>query len=307
MSIIGVGRVGQAIAFAAIAKDLVSDLVLVGRSPESALGDALDLRHASCFSRPCNVVNGTIADTAGSTVIVIAASVPMTKAGNRKQCLNANVALFRSLIPPLARLNPNAVFLIVTNPVDVLTHVAQELSGLPHHQVIGSGTLIDTVRLRALLAQRCGVHPLDLRIYVVGEHGDSQVAILSSAAAGGAPLNVGIDELNQCVAEAKNAGHAVVQAKGYTSHAVALSTMMIVQAVVSDAHAVLPVSTRLTDYCGVENLCVSVPAVIGKSGVIRILDVNMNPSEAARFRDSAASVKREAVAAILNQFSSGNE
>ena len=158
-------------------------------------------------------------------------------------------------------------------------------------RVIGSGTLIDTVRLRASLAERCGVHPADLRIYVLGEHGDSQVAVVSSASAGGAPLTIDPAELRQLADESRVAGQEIARTKGYTSHGVALASMMIVEAVSKNNKTVLPVSTLLNDYHGVSNVCLSVPAIVGRHGVTRTLTVDMNADELARFRESADSVR----------------
>ena len=292
LSIVGMGRVGQAIAFASVVRGIADELVLVGRTSQSALGDALDLRHASCFSHPADVRSGTIADTARSDVVIVAASVSQPGGYvDRRQSAKPNAALFRELIPPLVGSSPDAVFLVVTNPVDVLTQLTLNLAGLPSRQVIGSGTLIDTVRLRALLADKCGVHPADLRIYVLGEHGDSQVAVISSASVGGAPLDIDQAEMRSIADQARQAGAAVARAKGYTSQAVALAAMMIVEAIAKDSHVVLPVSTLLMNYRGVSNLCLSVPAIIGRRGVIRTLTVTMDEQELNRFRQSADSVR----------------
>jgi L-lactate dehydrogenase len=291
LSIIGMGHVGQAIAFAAVIKGLADEMVLVGRRADSATGDAMDLRHASCFSTPVEVRSGTIADTQGSNVVVVTAAASTDfDSCDRRRSGAPNAALFRQLIPPLAKASPAAVFIIVTNPVDALTRLAQHLSGLPPNQVLGTGTLLDTLRLRALLARRVGVHPHDLRIYILGEHGDSQVAVMSSASVGGAPLGIDPLELTALAAEARDAGYAVAKAKGYTSHAIASATMMIVEAIAKDAHVVLPVSTRLSGYCGVSEMWLSVPAIVGRGGVIRTLGINMNEQEIAQFQRSAAAV-----------------
>lgn len=292
LSVVGLGRVGRAVAAAAVTRGLVDELVLVGRTPDSGLGEALDLRHASCFSNAAVVRSGGVADTAGSDVVVFAAAVTTAlDRVDRTQAALPNAALVQQLIPLLAAASPGAVFVMLTNPIDALTWVALRASGLPDGQVLGTGTLVDTIRLRALLAQECGVHPVDLRIYVLGEHGDSQMVALSSAAVGGAPLGVPAERLRALAAEARDAGYAVARAKGYTSHAVALAALMVVEAVQTDSRTVLPVSTRVSDYHGVSDTCLSVPAIVGRGGVRRTLPVQLSADEVALFRRSADMVK----------------
>ncbi|HUO10413.1 MAG TPA: lactate dehydrogenase [Phycisphaerae bacterium] len=286
LSVIGVGRVGRAVGLSVIARGLVDRLVLVGRTPRSAAGDAADLRHASCCTRPAVVVSGGVPETAGSDVVVLTASAEHV-AHDRRATAKPNGELYRQFIKPLAQASPKAVFIVVTNPVDPLTKLVQDESGLPHGQVLGSGTLLDTLRFRDLLAERCDVHPRDLRAYVLGEHGDSQVAAISAASVGGAPLGLPIEEVRELADKARMAGQLVAQEKGYTDFGAALATTMIVEAILHDSREVLPVSTRLTDYCGVSGVCLSVPAVVGRQGVIRTLPIRMNEEEAAAFRASA--------------------
>jgi L-lactate dehydrogenase len=291
ISVIGIGRVGKAIAFAIITKGLATELVLVGRTKESGIGDALDLRHASCFGRPTAVTSGSVEETTDSDVVILTLSSAEV-VDDRRAGVHANAELFRAVVKPLALASPDAIFIVVTNPVDVMTQLTQDLSGLPLERVLGSGTLLDTLRFRALLADRCNVHPLDIRAYVLGEHGDSQVAAISSASVGGAPLGIPLEEVHLLAEEAKDAGMRVMRHKGYTNFAVALSTMMIVEAVSKDTHEVLPVSTRLTDYCGVSGVCLSVPSVVGRKGVVRTLPIRLNAQETVAFQHSAEIIRK---------------
>lgn len=293
VSIVGVGKVGKAIAYALVARGVVHEMVLVGRTPESARGDALDLRHASCMSQPVRVTTGDISSTINSDVVVIAAAAGHV-AGDRRKSIKMNAELFRQIVQPLAAANPQAVFIVVTNPVDTLTQLTLQLSGLPACRVIGTGTLLDTMRLRALLAERCHVHPADIRAYVLGEHGESQVAAISSASVGGASLGL-TDEMVSCLAsEAKNAGHVIYREKGYTDYGVGLATAIIIEAIQRDRHEVLPVSTYLEDYCGIGGVCMSVPVVIGRQGVVRALPIRLNDAELDALQKSAAILREMA-------------
>lgn len=209
----------------------------------------------------------------------------------------ANAALFDELIPPLARQNPKAVFLIVSNPVDVMTWRALELSGLPAHQVLGTGTLIDTARFRSLLAAAAEIDPNDLRAYILGEHGPSQFPALTAASAGGARFEQGEAALRWMFEQARDGGDLVMRHKGYTNYAIALACTMILRAVLGDTHSVMPVSTRLDNFYGISDVCLSVPCVLGRSGVVRQLQVELSAPEREALRRSAAIV-REAAAAL---------
>ncbi len=292
LSVVGLGRVGRAVAAAAVTRGLVDELVLVGRTPDSGLGEALDLRHASCFSNAAVVRSGGVADTAGSDVVVFAAAVTTAlDRVDRTQAALPNAALVQQLIPPLAAASPGAVFVMLTNPIDALTWVALRASGLPDGQVLAparwstrSASAPCSRRSAASTPSTCGSTSW-------GEHGDSQMVALSSAAVGGAPLGVPAERLRALAAEARDAGYAVARAKGYTSHAVALAALMVVEAVQTDSRTVLPVSTRVSDYHGVSDTCLSVPAIVGRGGVRRTLPVQLSDDEVALFRRSADVVK----------------
>jgi L-lactate dehydrogenase len=306
VAIIGNGRVGNTIAYALVMRGLARKLLLVARSIESTYGDALDLRHASCFTQPADVRSATVETALDCDVVIIAASAKLpaeTSKLDRRLEAPANARLMKQIIPTLARQNPDAVFVIVTNPVDAMTQIAQELSGLPSARVLGTGTLIDTVRLRALLADRCKVHTVDIRAYVLGEHGDGQIAALSAATMGGAPIGLPEAELAALSKQARDAGTEVRKTKGFTNHAIASSVVMIVDAIASDSHSVLPVTTRLTNYLGVSDACLSAPCVIGRHGVEQTLDVRLNEEERRVFHlaaDVARRVVEECRAAIAD-------
>ncbi len=295
IAIIGNGRVGNTIAYALVTRGLARELLLVGRTPQATLGDALDLRHASCFTQPAEVRSATVEVTNGCNIVIIACGAKLpsdVSAYDRRLEAPNNAKLLQQIIPPLTKQNPDAVFVMVTNPVDAMTEIAQYLCDLPHERVIGTGTLIDTVRLRALLADRCNVHTLDIRAYVIGEHGVAQVAALGGATMGGAPIGLPRDELRKLAEQARDAGLHVKRAKGFTNHAIASSVVMMVDAISADRNVVLPVTTRLTNYAGVSDVCLSVPCVIGRHGVVRTLDVELSAEERRAFQEAAVDARK---------------
>ena len=299
VSIVGVGHVGSSVGLAIVAQGLADELVLVGRRMAVAQGEALDLLHASAFTRPAEVRAGTAADTAGSDVVVLCASAkpiddPAKTADKdpRHAGVAANADLYRQIVPPLAAASPGAVFVVTTNPLDAMTTLALRVSGLPPARVVGTGTLLDTMRLRVLLSQQCGIHPHDIRAYVLGEHGDTQFAALSSASSGGAKLPVKAPLLKRLVADTRRAGFDIFQGKGHTNHGVAMAAAAIVRAVGQDTCEVLPVCTHVDRLFGVRDVCLSIPAVVGRGGVLKTFRVELTEDERAAFRRSAAAVKR---------------
>jgi L-lactate dehydrogenase len=287
VSIVGIGKVGSALAFALVTKGLCEELVLVGRTRSSALGDAHDLAHASAFVRPMNVRAGTVADTAGSDIVIFTASVPMRDKSSRSSVAKGNARLYRKLVPQIARRSPRAILIVVANPVDLMTYVTLKASGFDPSRVMGTGTLIDTARFRALLSQQSGINVFDLRAYILGEHGDSQFPALSVASAGGMRFDEHDATVLRMFREARRSGYQVVRHKGYTNYAIALATTLIVEMIANDLHAVAPVSVLIDGYFGVNGVCMSVPCVIGRKGVTKVLPVELNDQEVEAFRRSA--------------------
>lgn len=295
VSIIGLGRVGSALAFTVVLRELADEVVLVGRDRDAAEGDALDLHHAQLFvDKNIRVRAGEIADTAGSDVVAICASRPWKEGFvDRLSGAKANAELFAEIVPPIAAASPEAKLLVVSNPVDVLTYHALKLSGFPPARVFGTGTLVDSARFRALLSDDVGIHPSDLRAYVLGEHGDSQFAAMSCAEAGGEKID---DTAHRhAVAEAaKQAGLDVFNKKGYTNHAIAMAAAYLIRCVADDTRHTAPVSLLVDGYLGVRDVCLSLPAVVGREGVARVLHPPLDEAEAEAFRRSARIV-REAI------------
>lgn len=298
VAIVGLGRVGSALAFAIAVQGLCDELILVSRRQAYREGEANDLRHATSFLRhPVHVRAGDIEAAAGSDVLILTASnPPPTHTSDRMALLRENSRLFENLVPRLAAESPSARIIVVSNPVDVLTHHTLRLSGFEPGRVMGTGTLIDSARFRAILAERVHVHPVDLRAYIFGEHGSSQFAALSLASVAG--VRIDASEAQRAFDDAVEGGLQTYRDKGFTSHAIAMATCLLVEAIRDDSCVTAPVSTLIDGYLGVRDVCLSVPVVVGRMGVLRKLEPQLSPEEVAAFRRSALVVS-EAIARSL--------
>ena len=288
ISVVGMGRVGGATAFALVARGVPQELVLVGRTREKTLGDAYDLLHASAFVRRMQIRAGELADAAGSDIILICVSAVTDTAGDRQAGAAANARLLRELIPVLTEGSPQAVFVVMTNPVDVCAYITLRSSGLPAAQVLGTGTLIDTGRFRSLISQETGINTNDIRAYILGEHGETQFPALSVASAGGVRIDPDDASVRAHFEEARLGGHRVMQYKGYTNYAVAMSATLICEAIATNAHSILPVSTLVDGFKGISDVCLSLPCVIGSRGVEQVLSIDLNDEETRLLQQSAA-------------------
>lgn len=307
IAIIGTGRVGSTLAYALVLKQLCDYLVIAGRTSDKARGDALDLQHTLAFcARPMRIEACTNGEVKGADIVVITASVPSdTRFTSRLQLGDKNTPMFRALIPVLAANNPDALLVIVTNPVDVMTYAACKLSGFSPNRVMGVGTLVDSARFRALLSREEHIHPDDLRTYILGEHGPHQFPVLSNAQAGGEPIR-DTPIHRQIFAQVTEAGFEVYHLKGYTNHAIATATCMVIEAVVFDEYRTMPLATRFDDWMGIRDNCFSIPVVVGRSGIIRHLHPELNEREGQELQAAAAAVKSAIGSLIPDLVGAGN-
>lgn len=292
ISIIGMGRVGSAIAYTLLLKGLSEELVLVDKNENVAVGEALDLQHAEAFvDHQMSIHGGTVSDTAKSDIIIITSSVPWDpKYTSRFDIGKDNYQLFQKIIPPLAKLSPNSKMLIITNPVDVMTYHAIKLSEFDSSKVFGSGTLIDSARFRTMLSQKVGIHPDDLRAYILGEHGDSQFPLFSMATVGGTLIAADQESIG-VYQETRKAGHQVMAKKGHTNYAIGLSTALIIEAIVWNSQRTMPITSLVKGFHGVEDVCLSLPTVIGKDGISQVIEPVLTENEILAFHESAKLVK----------------
>jgi L-lactate dehydrogenase len=296
--IVGAGQVGLACAYSLMIQNVLDELVLVDINQEKLIGEVMDLEQGMSFVEPTQITAGTLADGAGADVVIITAGVAQKEGETRLDLVQKNVALLRRLIPDIVTHCPNAILLLVSNPVDVLTYAAWKLSGLPRARVIGSGTVLDTGRFRYLLARRLGIDARSLHAYIIGEHGDSEVPFWSQANVGGTYLytpdmpdqdRAAMEEIFQ---QTKHAAYEIIQRKGYTNFAVGLAVTQIVQSIVRDQNRVLTVSCITDEVFGVKDVCLSMPAVVGRLGVSRRLNITLSDLEREQLRHSAQTLRQ---------------
>lgn len=293
VSIIGIGKVGQSIGYALTLFEACSELVLVNRTHEKAIAEALDLTHAAALGQGRITIRaGRAEDTAGSDIILLCNSIPSDPVNmkNRLDLAKGNWDLFAQVVPPLVKHSPDAIFVIVSNPCDVLTYATLELTKLPPTRVFGTGTLIDSARYRSIIARETGVHPMDIRAYILGEHGDSQFPAMSIASIGGERATKPSSQW-QHFEEAVRSAYDIFSVRGYTDYAIARAASLIVKAITTDSRHTYPVTSRIAGQWGVADVCLSLPCVLGREGIVRTLTPDLNDNEITQFRNSAAVVK----------------
>lgn len=292
LAIIGIGHVGSSLAYAVVQKGLCNHLVLASRNVTKAQGDALDLQHTLSFcERPMIIESGAIDEVKDCDILVITASVRVNdRMTSRMELAPANIKLFQQMIPPLAQKNPQAIFIIITNPVDVLTYLTTQLAGFPPSKVMGVGTLVDSARFRALLSAEELIHPDDLRAYILGEHGPSQFPVFSNAFAGSERI-ADNPRHRRIFQEVNHAGFDVYNLKGYTNYAIATAACEVIKTIVYDDHRTMPLSTYFNEWNGIQNNCFSIPVVVGRAGIIRHLHPELNHQEKIALEETARLMK----------------
>ena len=303
VAIVGAGRVGSTFAYALLLGGLASEIVLVDANREKAEGEAMDLNHSLPFSHATRIWAGDYPDCVGAAVTVVAGGAAQRPGETRLDLVKKNAAIFGQIVPAISRPGADGVLLIATNPVDVLTYVSWKLSGLPASRVIGSGTILDTARLRYGLSRHCGVDPHSVHAHIIGEHGDSEVPVWSLANIAGVKLidycaMHGLphdeDALDGIFRETRDAAYHIIERKGATYYAVATGLLRIVEAILRDQNTVLSVSSLVEDYYGVSDVCLSLPTVVNRRGVERVLHLELSSEETAGLRRSAC-ILRETI------------
>ncbi|MFY9741963.1 MAG: L-lactate dehydrogenase [Candidatus Sulfotelmatobacter sp.] len=306
VAIVGTGAVGSTFAYTLLMSGLASEIVLIDVNKSKADGEAMDLNHAVPFTHPTRIWAGEYADCAGAAVTVLTAGVPQKPGQTRLECLQANARVWHEVVPQITKNSGRGILLIATNPVDVLTYAAWKLSGLPAAQVLGSGTILDTARFRFLLSQHFGVDARSVHAFIIGEHGDSEVPAWSLAniagmrlpeycRANGLPYEP--QEMEKIFASTRDAAYRIIERKGATYYAVAAGLLRITQSILRHQNTVLSVSSLIHDYYGIGNVCFSLPTVVDRGGIQRVLRLELDESESAKLRHSA-DVLRQTVAAL---------
>jgi L-lactate dehydrogenase len=298
--VVGSGPVGATFAYALMITGLVSEIALIDVNRERARGEAMDLNHGLSFVRPVRIWDGDYADCARADVVVVAAGAAQRPGESRLDLVQRNVAILRDVVTQVTRhADERALLLVVANPVDVLAYAAWKLSGWPSQRVLGSGTVLDTSRFRLLLSQHFLVDPRSVHAYIVGEHGDSEIPLWSTANIGGVPLaefeGWNRNAMDDIFAQTRQAAYAIIQAKGATYYAIGLSLVRIVEAIIHDQHSVLSVSTLMQGDYGLNDVYLSLPAIVARRGVERVLDVPLSQDEVVGLHRSAG-VLRDTIA-----------
>ncbi|NP_001266020.2 L-lactate dehydrogenase [Solanum lycopersicum] len=302
ISVIGVGNVGMAIAQTILTQDLVDELALVDANSDKLRGEMLDLQHAAAFlPRTKIVASADYTVTAGSDLCIVTAGARQNPGESRLNLLQRNLAMYKSIVPELVKYSPECILLIVSNPVDVLTYVAWKLSGFPVNRVIGSGTNLDSSRFRFLIADHLDVNAQDVQAYIVGEHGDSSVALWSSISVGGIPVlsfleNQQIafekDTLEKIHKQVVQSAYEVINLKGYTSWAIGYSVANLAFSIIRDQRRIHPVSILAKGFYGIDggDVFLSLPAQLGRNGVLGVTNVHLTDEEIQQLRNSAETI-----------------
>src|SRR5512138_594473 len=313
--IVGSGFVGATAAYALVMRGVGRRVVLVDQNRARAEAEADDILHAVPFAHPLEVTVGDYADLAGCRVVVVSAGVGQKPGETRLQLLGRNAQVFKQVIPNILKYAPDAVLLIATNPVDVMTHIAAHYAeglGVPSSRVIGSGTTLDTARLRALIGRQLGVDSQHIHAYVLGEHGDSEVIPWSLVTVGGIPLEefCGDQDISICPDDyagidekVRRAAYHIIEGKGATYYGIGSAIARIVEVILQDERSILTVSTPMKEVAGVKDVTVSLPNLVGGEGVIQTFFPNLNEAETTALHASAAVVR--SVIDELSQKSAG--
>lgn len=301
VAVVGLGFVGSASAFALMQSGLFSEMVLVNRDMSKAEGEALDISHGLPFAKPMKIYAGTYDDIVDAAVIVITSGAGQKPGETRLDLVRKNMEVYRSIIPEIAKRDCEGILLIVSNPVDILTSAAVKLSGFPENRVFGSGTVLDTARLKYLLGEHLNVDSRSVHAFIIGEHGDSEIAAWSSANVSGVPLHNfcemrGHFEHEKAMYEiaegVKNSAYEIIEKKKATYYGIAMSVKRICEAIVRDEKSILPISSIQHGQYGIEGVALSMPAVVGKNGVETLVPIELNEAEQTALRHSADTLKQ---------------
>jgi L-lactate dehydrogenase len=300
IGIVGAGQVGMAAAFALFQQRIANELILVDLDRRRAEGEAMDLMHAQGYAGRRAVRAGGYEDLAEAQIVIVTAGVGQKPGEDRLSLLNRNAAVFRDIAAELDRHAPEAILLIASNPVDILTYVMQELTDRPDEMVIGTGTMLDTTRLRTLLAEHCRVDPRSVHAMILGEHGDSEIAAWSCATIGGTPVRqfvAGGDDhdpalLDDVLNQVRRAAYEIIERKGYTNWAIGLVLAHLVRTIQEDQCSILPISVRLHGEYGIDDVCLSIPVAVGIGGAGRRIPTPLDAAEQKALQASADTLKR---------------
>jgi len=303
VSIIGAGNVGARYAYALTIKGITRQIVLVDIARKRLEGEVMDLSHGAPYIAPVELIAGDYPDIHDSDLVVITAGRNRKPGESRLDLAKSNVELYRKIIPEIMKFAPDAIFLVVTNPVDVLAYAAFKFSNKPAHEVISSGTVLDTARFRFLISDHCKVDPRNVHGYILGEHGRSEFAVWSRVIIGGILFEdycPTCEEKNICkhrknpegiLSEVRDFGRKIIEKKGETSYGIGLALVRITEAILNDENSVLPVSCHVDGFLGIQDVYLSLPSIVCKTGIKKVLEIELSPHEQEMLKSSADTIK----------------
>ena len=299
-AIIGCGFVGATIAYSLMKSEMFSEIVLLDIDQKKAEGEAADLNHGLPFIAPMEIYAGDYSDIADASIIIITAGANQKINETRLDLVKKNNKIFQSIIKNITKYNQNGIIIVVTNPVDILTYATIAYSKFPKNKIIGSGTVLDTARLKYLMGRHLEIDPRNVHTFIIGEHGDSEVAVWSSANISGIDLDsyckhscdkCNMAALNNIFEDVKTSAYKIISAKNATYYAIAESVKKIVSSIVRDENTVLPVSTYISGHYGLDDICLGLPCIVGADGVKEILEIPLNDHEQKMLELSAKKIK----------------
>ena len=298
--VVGAGKVGASVAYTIMMNNLTSEIVLVDVDRGRARGEALDISHGIAYFKQLTIRDGDFSDCADADVIVITAGIPRQPGQTRIDLARTNVGVTRDIVRRIMEYATNPLFVVISNPVDVLTYVVQKESGLPANRVIGSGTTLDTGRFRYLLSQHCKVDVRNVHAYIIGEHGDSEVPVWSRASIASKPFDEYCEDCprrclkinrQQIFEQTRDAGAEIIKLKGATFYGIALAATRVVGAIMGDENSVLTVSSVLDGNYGISDVALSLPCIVNRNGIDRYLNIRMSDEELQLLGESADKLK----------------
>lgn len=302
-AMIGCGFVGSASAFALMQSGLFSKLVLIDANHDKAEGEAMDIAHGLPFAGQMKIYAGDYDDIVDAAVIIVTAGAAQKPGETRLDLVNKNVNIFKSIIPEIAKRNYKGILLIVANPVDILTYTAVKLSGLPENRVIGSGTVLDTARLKYALGEHLEVDSRSVHSFIIGEHGDSEIVAWSSTNVSGIPVNDFCElrghfnheeAMHRIADDVKNSAYDIIEKKGATYYGIAMSVKRICECIMRDEKSILPISSMMHGEYGISDICLSMPTVVGREGVETRVPIQLNEQEESALSASAEQLSKVA-------------
>lgn len=300
-AVIGCGFVGSTIAYTLMQRGLFSEMVLIDANEKKAEGEAMDISHGLPFAHHMDIYAGTYEDIRDAALIIITAGANQKPGETRLDLVQKNARIMKSIIHEITRVGCEGILLVVANPVDVLTQVALAESGFPEKRVIGSGTVLDTGRLKYLLGEHLQVDSRNVYAFIIGEHGDSELAVWSTANVFGIDLEHfaalrGIqneeEEQKRIYQDVRDSAYDIIERKGATYYGIGIAVARIAECIVRDSHTVLPISVRMNGEYGIEGMCLSIPAVVGQGGAEQVLKIELNKEELEKLRKSAQELKK---------------